>query len=62
MQAAYSDDLWYGALKTLAILWELQGSIWHGKGIDGMEFGNLRVVFQVMKWKDWNIFLLVDQC
>ncbi|CAF0782100.1 unnamed protein product [Adineta ricciae] len=37
LKAAYSDDLWYGALKTLAILWELQGSIWHGYEVEGLE-------------------------
>ncbi|CAF5174432.1 unnamed protein product, partial [Rotaria sp. Silwood1] len=29
--AAYSEDLWYGAIKTLAVFWELQATIWHGK-------------------------------
>ncbi|CAF3395737.1 unnamed protein product [Rotaria sp. Silwood1] len=36
-ETAYSDDLWYGALKTLAILWELQGNIWHGYEVEGLE-------------------------
>ncbi|CAF1086414.1 unnamed protein product [Rotaria sordida] len=37
LKSAYSDDVWYGALKTLAILWELQGSIWHGYEVEGLE-------------------------
>jgi len=37
LKAAYSDDLWYGALKTLALLWELQGTIWHGYEVQGLE-------------------------
>ncbi|CAF3953544.1 unnamed protein product [Rotaria sp. Silwood2] len=31
------DDLWHGALNSLAILWELQGSIWHGYEVEGLE-------------------------
>ncbi|CAF3725101.1 unnamed protein product [Rotaria sp. Silwood1] len=30
LKAAYSEDLWYGAIKTLAVFWELQATIWHG--------------------------------
>ena len=33
-QAAYSEDLWYGAIKTLAVVWESQATIWHGKSIE----------------------------
>jgi hypothetical protein len=30
VQTAYSEDLWYGAIKTLAVFWELQATMWHG--------------------------------
>ncbi|CAF1075563.1 unnamed protein product [Rotaria sp. Silwood1] len=37
LKAAYSEDLWYGAIKTLAVFWELQATIWHGYEVEGLE-------------------------
>lgn len=37
LREAYSNNLWDGARKTLAILWDGQGAIWHGYEIHGME-------------------------
>ncbi|CAF3213812.1 unnamed protein product [Rotaria socialis] len=37
LKTAYSNDIWNGAVKTLAILWELQATIWHGYEVEGLE-------------------------
>ncbi|CAF3092634.1 unnamed protein product [Rotaria sp. Silwood2] len=36
LKAAYSEDLWYGAIKTLAVFWELQSTIWHVEGLENI--------------------------
>ncbi|KAG5841597.1 hypothetical protein ANANG_G00168300 [Anguilla anguilla] len=37
LREAYSYNLWDGARKTLATLWDGHGSIWHGYEIHGLE-------------------------
>lgn len=37
LREAYSNNLWDGARKTLATLWDGHGAIWHGYEIHGME-------------------------
>nr|XP_046215867.1 transmembrane protein 68-like [Oncorhynchus gorbuscha]XP_046215868.1 transmembrane protein 68-like [Oncorhynchus gorbuscha]XP_046215869.1 transmembrane protein 68-like [Oncorhynchus gorbuscha] len=37
LREAYSNNLWDGARKTLATLWDGHGFIWHGYEIHGME-------------------------
>ncbi|KAM4556700.1 DGAT1/2-independent enzyme synthesizing storage lipids isoform 1-T6 [Fundulus diaphanus] len=37
LKEAYSNNLWDGARKTLATLWDGHGAIWHGYEIHGME-------------------------
>uniref|UniRef100_A0A673A227 Transmembrane protein 68 n=1 Tax=Sphaeramia orbicularis TaxID=375764 RepID=A0A673A227_9TELE len=37
LREAYSNNLWDGARKTLAALWDGHGTIWHGYEIYGME-------------------------
>ncbi|MEQ2185129.1 Transmembrane protein 68 [Goodea atripinnis] len=37
LKEAYSNNLWDGARKTLATLWDGHGAIWHGK-----TYGNVR--------------------
>ncbi|CAF1069787.1 unnamed protein product, partial [Didymodactylos carnosus] len=37
LKAAYSEDLWFGAINTLAVFWELQATIWHGYEVEGLE-------------------------
>ncbi|XP_076838034.1 DGAT1/2-independent enzyme synthesizing storage lipids [Brachyhypopomus gauderio] len=37
LREAYSNNLWDGARKTLATLWDGHGAIWHGYEIDGLE-------------------------
>ena len=32
LKDAYCNNLWDGARKTLATLWDGHGAIWHGKG------------------------------
>ncbi|XP_062844054.1 transmembrane protein 68 [Trichomycterus rosablanca] len=37
LREAYSNNLWDGARKTLAMLWDGHGAIWHGYEIHGLE-------------------------
>ncbi|XP_016394895.1 transmembrane protein 68-like [Sinocyclocheilus rhinocerous] len=37
LREAYSNNLWDGARKTLATLWDGHGAIWHGYEIHGLE-------------------------
>ncbi|XP_020566410.1 transmembrane protein 68 isoform X3 [Oryzias latipes] len=37
LREAYCNNLWDGARKTLATLWDGHGAIWHGYEIHGME-------------------------
>ncbi|XP_078594884.1 DGAT1/2-independent enzyme synthesizing storage lipids-like [Branchiostoma floridae x Branchiostoma japonicum] len=37
LRDAFAVDVWLGARKTVALLWELQGKIWHGYEIHGVE-------------------------
>ncbi|XP_061111103.1 monoacylglycerol/Diacylglycerol O-acyltransferase-like isoform X1 [Conger conger] len=37
LREAYSNNLWDGARKTLATLWDGHGKIWHGYEIHGLE-------------------------
>ncbi|XP_011614648.1 DGAT1/2-independent enzyme synthesizing storage lipids isoform X2 [Takifugu rubripes] len=37
LREAYSNNLWDGARKTLATLWDGHGAIWHGYEIHGIE-------------------------
>ncbi|CAI5661278.1 DGAT1/2-independent enzyme synthesizing storage lipids isoform X3 [Oreochromis niloticus] len=37
LKEAYCNNLWDGARKTLATLWDGHGAIWHGYEIHGME-------------------------
>ncbi|XP_051553043.1 transmembrane protein 68-like [Myxocyprinus asiaticus] len=37
LREAYSNNLWDGARKTLATLWDGHGAIWHGYEIQGLE-------------------------
>ncbi|XP_036375103.1 transmembrane protein 68-like [Megalops cyprinoides] len=37
LREAYSNNLWDGARKTLATLWDGHGTIWHGYEIHGLE-------------------------
>ncbi|KAI1901406.1 hypothetical protein AGOR_G00034110 [Albula goreensis] len=37
LREAYSNNLWDGARKTLATLWDGHGNIWHGYEIHGLE-------------------------
>ncbi|XP_028987299.1 transmembrane protein 68 isoform X2 [Betta splendens] len=37
LREAYCNNLWDGARKTLAMLWDGHGAIWHGYEIHGME-------------------------
>lgn len=37
LRQAYSNNLWDGARKTLATLWDGHGAIWHGYEIHGLE-------------------------
>ena len=39
LREAYSHNLWDGARKTLATLWDGHGSIWHGKKTHLNRFG-----------------------
>lgn len=37
LREAYSNNLWDGARKTLATIWDGHGAIWHGYEVHGME-------------------------
>ncbi|TSN21235.1 Transmembrane protein 68 [Bagarius yarrelli] len=37
LREAYSNNLWDGARKTLATLWDGHGAIWHGYEVHGLE-------------------------
>lgn len=37
LREAYSNNLWDGARKTLAMLWDGHGAIWHGYEVYGLE-------------------------
>jgi len=37
LRAAYQEDFWVGARKTVAALWIAQANIWHGYEVEGLE-------------------------